>query len=314
MQPVIDRERMKQQQDQFVQNLALQKQTQARAQALMPFMIQKYQDAHRSAASEADMKDMYRNLIRQALSGNDANNTPMPTPGMSPTGQGGQPNAQQGMPVPNMGGVPNSTSGLPQAGAIPVMPPQPQNVAPTTDFGAEQVLREGNPNLVKLDRVAGLVPGIPKPVTRFSNGMIYTTYPSGRMTAQAVNLPGAKTTGEKNVDAKEASKIREQAAALINSGNLVQQGYDLLDTNPDLTGIGSGLVEKFNLSNNPDLGKFTTVTGKLQAELGKYASQRGGIQAVKWAQSVKPSSWKPEDYNYGMFEGIQKTCKMIMIR
>jgi len=70
-----------------------------------------------------------------------------------------------------------------------------------------------------------------------------------------------------------------------------------------------GLAEKFNLSNNPELGKFTSVTGKLQAELGKYASQRGGIQAVKWAQSVKPSSWKPEDYNYGMFEGIEKNLK-----
>ncbi len=129
------------------------------------------------------------------------------------------------------------------------------------------------------------------------------------MTVQQVSGQAGQTPGERNVSAKEASKIRDQATALANSANLVNQGYELLDANPDLTGIGSGLVEKFNLSSNPELGKFTTVTGKLQAELGKYAASRGGIQAVKWAGSVKPSSWKPEDYNYGMFEGIQNNLQ-----
>jgi len=236
--------------------------------------------------------------------------------------------------------IPSSPAGAPSniAGAVPSptapqMPSQTQGMPSTPDnmnFGQEYEIRSGNPNLSRLDKVAGLVPGIPKPEVHYTpSGMVITRYPSGRVTAQNMsNVPGMKTVAQETPDerkqreidtrvqsaqgvagAKEASKIRDQATALANSANLVQQGYNLLDENPDLTGIGSGIASKFNLSNNPNLGKFTTVAGKLQAELGKYASQRGGIQAVNWASSVKPSQWKPEDYNYGMFEGIQQNLQ-----
>ena len=105
---------------------------------------------------------------------------------------------------------------------------------------------------------------------------------------------------------------------MVNSANLVQQGYDLLDNNDNLTGPGNVMSaipipfsggSKINLSNNPELGKFNTVTGKLQAELGKYAASRGGVQAVKWAASVKPSAFNPEEYNYGMFDATQESLK-----
>lgn len=317
MQPAIERERMQQQQQQFLQNLALQKQAQGRAQQLLPFMIQQYKDTHRTAQSEADFKDLYRNLIRGAVSPDNgaqpAPTTPLmqPQAGMQPQG------AMPSNPAPNMGATPNIAPPVPGApsmtpnmgAAPPAMPAVPANVMPQMTNSQEQELRAGNPRLSKLDAIAGLVPGIPKPVQHISNGMIFTTYPSGRMTVQQVQGQAGQTPGERNVSAKEASKIRDQATALVNSANLVNQGYELLDNNADLTGIGSGLASKFNLSNNPELGKFTSVTGKLQAELGKYAASRGGIQAVNWAGSVKPSAWKPENYNYGMFEGIENNLK-----
>lgn len=339
MQPVIERERLKQQQEQFVQNLALQKQAQGRAQALMPYMIQQYQDTHRTAASEADMKDIYRNLLKDALSGGAGggqpgspmggavSGQPPMVPGMPPQaggmpGQapGQEPNAQQGgMPPqmpPQIGAAPNAAPGLPAPDmATPPVPPVNADMAIA---GQEHELRAGNPRLTKLDSVAGLVPGIPKPVQHINNGMVFTTYPSGRMTVQKVTGSAGQTPGERNVSAKEASTLRGQATALANSANLVQQGYGLLDENPDLTGPGNITSaipipfsggSKINLSNNPELGKFNTVTGKLQAELGKYAASRGGIQAVKWAGSVKPSAFNPQDYNYGMFEGIQKNLE-----
>lgn len=341
IQPVIERERLKQQQDQFVQNYALQKAAQGRANALMPYMIQQYQDTHRTAASEADMKDIYRNLLKDALAGNGG----APSGGMPPQMGGGQPPAApggMGIPMPGaqppqaggvpqgggmppqaggmppqMGGMPNAPQGLldqgqgqapnmPQAPAIPAMNQMPNQ---GMSGAQEHELRPGNPRFAKLDAVAGLVPGIPKPVQHINNGMVFTTYPSGRMTVQQVTGSAGQTPGERNVSAKEASKIRDQATALVNSANLVQQGYDVMDEHPDLTGIGTGLANKFNLSNQKGLGKFINVTGKLQAELGKYASSRGGIQAVKWAQSVKPSEWKPEDYNYDMFDAIGTNLK-----
>ncbi len=306
MQPVVQREQLAQQQNQFIQNLALQKQAQNRAQALLPYMIQQYQDAHKTAQSEADFKNIYRNVIKDAFNPNVQTATsPQLTAQTAQAPVSGNP-VNIAPPVPGAGGetpIPGVTPTVanPIATTAGVMP---QGASPQ-----EQELRAGNPRLTKLDAIAGLVPGIPKPDQKVSNGMIITTYPSGRVTVQQISGSAGQTPGERNVTAKEASKLRDQATALVNSANLVQQGYDLLDNNEDLTGIGSGLSSKFNLSDDPALGQFTAVTGKLQAELGKYAASRGGIQAVNWASSVKPSSWKPEDYNYGMFEGIQKNLK-----
>lgn len=302
IQPVIERERLKQAQDQFVQNLALQKQGQARQNALLPYMIQQYQDTHRTAASDAQFKEMYRKIIENAGSANNAPQGPPQVGGPPPSSGVGGMSLIGGGDTNPIQTLPAQGSDQPAMGA-PVSQPSSNQLMSSQ----EQELRSGNPRLSQLDRIAGLVPGVPKPVTHFSNGMLFTSYPSGRMTVQKVQ--GVQTPGQLNVNAKEGSKIRDQATALINSANLVQQGYDLLDTNDDLTGIGSGAAQMLNLSNNPELGKFTTVTGKLQAELGKYAASRGGIQAVKWAGSVKPSSWKPEDYNYGMFEGIQRNLQ-----
>jgi len=116
-----------------------------------------------------------------------------------------------------------------------------------------------------------------------------------------------RTTVSENVEGnKEGNKIKNQIRSLINLSNLTNDATSILNENPNLTGIGSGLSTKFNLSNNPALGKFSTITGKMQAEIGRYASQRGGIQSVKWAEKIKPSEWKSENYNYGMLDESQQ--------
>ncbi len=325
MQPVIERERMKQQQAQFAQDYILKKQAQDKANALMPYMIQQYQDVHKTAVNEQQLKAIYNGIMQNAMKqaamrqggGAGAPPVPAPLPGMTPQTGGEQPNASSGGISPQPGAMPNAAPGLPAGGQEPVAPPMAQGMPNQNMQGSQEYeLRAGRPELSQLDAVAGLLPMVPKPVQHFSNGMIFTTYPSGRMTAQKVQ--GAQLPGERTVSAKEASKIRDQATALVNSANLVQQGYDLLDNNDNLTGPGNVMSaipipfsggSKINLSNNPELGKFNTVTGKLQAELGKYAASRGGVQAVKWAASVKPSAFNPEDYNYGMFDATQESLK-----
>lgn len=346
MQPVIERERMKQQQAQFVQDYALKKQAESRANALMPYMVQQYQDTHKTALNEQQMKQLYLGIMQNAMKNGGgapsqtgipgtapsmgAGDQPAPSPtGMAPASDDGstpQPGVApsqaggitpQGNAPAQIGGQPNITGVLPVGGQSPAPAPigQPTNVPPMSG-AQEQELRPGNPQLAQLDKVAGLIPGIPKPVQHITNGAVYTTYPSGRMTVQKIE--GAQLPGEKTVSAKEASKIRDSATALINSANLVQQGYDLMDKNPGLTGPGNVVSaipipfsggSKLNLSSKPELGEFTTVAGKLQAELGRYASQRGGVQAVKWAASVKPSAFNSEGYNYGMFNGLQNSIQ-----
>ncbi len=243
IQPVIERERLKQQQQQFVQNYALQKQAQSRASALMPYMIQQYQDTHRTAASEADMKDIYRNLLKSALA--DGGTGGAPTGGISPQrSSGGQPPAASGalgvplpgsqppqadgvpqggvMPPqvgqipPQAGGAPNALQGLPDQGQASGMSQEPVISAMTQmpnqsmSGGQEHELRAGNPRLAKLDKVAGLVPGIPKPVQHFSDDMLITSYPSGRITAQQI-AGGNSTLRGPARDASDLEKLKNQA-------------------------------------------------------------------------------------------------------
>lgn len=293
--------------------------------ALLPLIIQHYQDQHKTAADKEQMQSLHNSLINGALRDDNrpltSSNPRAPSKTISPF-VGNQLNMT---PISQgQGNISPDISNIAYTGSSSIQPqvPAPMDNAMVSGQGLagneEHELRPGNPSLAKLDRVGGLVPGIPKPETHMANGMVFTTYPSGRMTVQQIPGGGGQTPGEKNISAKEASKIRDQATALVNSANLVNQGYGILDNNPDLTGPGNIMSaipipfsggSKINLSNNAELGKFNTVTGKLQAELGRYVASRGGVQAVKWAASVKPSAFNPEDYNYGMFEGIQQNLQ-----
>ena len=81
MQPVIERERMKQQQAQFAQDYILKKQAESRANALMPYMIQQYQDTHKTSANAAQMKELYLGLMQDALHQGGGGGSPPATMG-----------------------------------------------------------------------------------------------------------------------------------------------------------------------------------------------------------------------------------------
>jgi hypothetical protein len=275
---------MKQQQEQFVQNLALQKQEEARiaasqkqaadrANTLLPYMIQQYQDTHKTAASEAQIKDMYRNIIQGALSDNGA-----------PQGQGGT----SPMP-PQMGGV-----------TPPVAATQSQTVAPTTSMDGERELRPGNPRLAKLDSVAGIVPGIPKPVTHSEEGMIYTTYPSGRMTVQ--KIPGTQTPAEKEQsksDIKKSQQLEDTADSLMDYAYNNEKISDILERNKNATGNIPALRNFLNLAGE-DAGEFNNLAIPMQGKLAKDLSNRGGAVVAKLAAGGKYNLAKDHAYNTGI--------------
>lgn len=314
MQPTVQREQLQQQQNQFMQDLALKKQEQDRAQALLPFMIQQYKDQHTTATDTSKKNELYLNLINNALNPTPSNGTTpnitTQTPINNTMGDATQASTVNlvSSPIPAQMGAPTDSTGN-------LAPSQTAAIAPQNTGSSEHELRAGNPRLLQLDQLGGFVPGIPKPTQKITNGMIFTTYPSGRVTAQKVD--GMQSPGAMTVTAKEASKIRDSATSLINTSNLVQQAYDLLDNNPDLTGPGNNFRfihvpftgMDFNLSNNKELGEFNEVTRKMQVEMAKYAASKGGIQAIKWVGGSKPSVTNPQEYNYGMLDGIQKNIE-----
>lgn len=339
MQPVIERERMKQQQAQFAQDYILKKQAESRANALMPYMIQQYQDTHKTAANAAQMKSIYLGLMQDALKGGGdagASPVPAPLPGMASQAGGGQPNAApSGMPPqaggmpqlgvmppelggtapevgnflntggqlpegsdnsqpvaphpdlmlpqgvgtpsqpipapPQMGGMPSPVQGLPVGGQAPVAPSVPQ-VMPNQNMidTQEHVLRPGNPRLSKMDAVAGLVPGIPKPVQHFSDGMLITSYPSGRITAQQI-AGGNSTLRGPARDASDLEKLKNQAGENSEVYQNAKSAYDAtLEAKKDLrdlrartkAGIKPGEKEFFDTASGQPLGKEVPFTDK----------------------------------------------------
>ncbi len=375
MAPILERERLKQQQQQFAQNYILHKQAQDRANQLMPYMIQQYQDTHKTAASEAQMKDLYHNLVKEALNspggssppgaqgmpgqgagnpnsgmsfdaqgnnivaspqeidqianrgaGNAPQNSPLPQIGAAPPQMGGMPPQ-----MPQMGGAPNgmpnaAPNAMPNGNQPPMAPPPPMPANQGMAQPGEHELRPGNPRLAKLDSVAGLVPGIPKPTTHFQNGMVFTTYPSGRMTVQ--KMQGMNTVSQETPEARQKREVetkiaatqgvedRKAASKLQTSGrelqslvNRAQKVEKLLNDNPDLTGFVKGGLASLNLSESKKLAEFDQTTRKLQADMGRYGSQRGGAQALKWAEKSKPGTYKTVDYNKGMIKSILDDAK-----
>lgn len=314
MQPVLARERMRQQQNQFsqnfgerknefMQNYGLQQGAQQRANALLPYLVQQYKDTHKTAQSEVEFKEMYRNLLRNALNTEQSGGSTLPLPTPMPGGE-----APAATDQPNAMSV---NSGLPL---------QVNNEA------GEQELHPGNPRLTQLDRIAGLVPGIPKPVTHINNGMLLTQYPSGRITAQ--KIPGIKPISQETPearqkretqtridaatgieDAKQASKLQTSGRDLLNLVTRAQKIKKLLDENSDLTGLRQGGLAALNLSQSKKLAEFDQTTRKLQADMARYGSQRGGAQALKWAERSKPGTFKSVDYNQGMIKSILDDSK-----
>lgn len=111
-------------------------------------------------------------------------------------------------------------------------------------------------------------------------------------------------TVEKKENVKEGSK-------LVTAGRSLQGVYEkatklkrLLEDNPGITGLRPGMMSKLNLSQSKALAEFDQTARRLQADMARYGSQRGGAQALKWAERAKPSNFRSEKYNLGMIDSI----------
>jgi len=103
---------------------------------------------------------------------------------------------------------------------------------------------------------------------------------------------------------KQASKIEEGAVPLVKTANLALQAKRILQKNPGLTGMHNWLGTKSKLNANKDLYDLKQIFGKLQANLGLYASSRGGIQVLNWAKDVKPDIFNRNEANEAMLDSI----------
>lgn len=108
----------------------------------------------------------------------------------------------------------------------------------------------------------------------------------------------------KKEGAKEGIKIKTSARNLKEMTDRALKLRKLIKENPGLTGWLPGLKASMNISRNPKLGEFQQTATKLQADMGRYGSTRGGAQALKWAERAKPSNYKDTGFNLGMINSI----------
>ena len=102
------------------------------------------------------------------------------------------------------------------------------------------------------------------------------------------------------LDVKRAQQLRETAKDLELAGLDINGIHDIL-TGPDSlgTGITKTLLGKLGLGSQK-LGEFNERALRLQAQMTKALSSRGGVGAANIVASGKPSSWKSTSENLGL--------------
>jgi hypothetical protein len=265
-----------------------------RAQQLLPFQIQKSQFDMRK--TESDLKKaQYEQSILQDLMSGGMNN---PNSENSAIGGGG------GIADASLIDE-NNVAQEPQMQQIPQTPEQP--TIENLQMGQRMTLRPAqDPGKAKWDRMAGMQIGgikIPDIQTRVDNGIEYKTYPSGMTIASKIG-PSDIEKEEMKVNSKASTDIRKSAREIKSMHDRALKLRKMIEENPNLTNIFQGAKAYTNISNDPKLAEFIQTSRKLQADMARYGSSRGGAVALKWAERAKPSEFRNGKFNLGMINSI----------
>lgn len=118
-------------------------------------------------------------------------------------------------------------------------------------------------------------------------------------------------SGYKNLSAQErtqAMKLLQQGQAAISLINKTNEMEKQLVGHPNLTGKRAWLRNKLG-NGGEELGKFTTNAGDIQAGVARLGSQRGGAQALQWAEKIKANDWKDVPTNLGHTRGLRNSTQ-----
>jgi len=147
--------------------------------------------------------------------------------------------------------------------------------------------------------------------TQVVEGQLITPFGNYKV-GESPTEKGARETSQKQTQEQGASEIKQQKEltdtyhTLRDTYGLYKDLQDLLKKNPSLTGLGPESMRRLRLSKDPDLAAFQEKAGRLQAALGRLASQRGGAAVINWASSVKPHPGNTGKYNLGLINSAMK--------
>lgn len=220
-------------------------------------------------------------------------------------------------PVNNQAPMMNAGQGA-MPSPVPASAPNPTPQMNGT--GQEIVLRQGNPAIAFMDTLGAFNPKFPKPQTHIgANGVVYTTYPSGKMTMMQP-APGMKTVAQETPEERQKREVntaeqKEEAKANVKEKgeadkyfkNLAEYAGNneavahIMERNPGVSGIFSA-GKKFFKMGDKDLAAFNRLAVPMVGQLAHEISQRGGAVAARLAGGGKFDSTQPVNYNQGILE------------
>ncbi len=114
---------------------------------------------------------------------------------------------------------------------------------------------------------------------------------------------------QNKLDINRAQELRESAKDLSLAGLDINGIHDIL-TGPDSlhTGITRSLTGKLGFGSEK-LGELNERALRLQAQMARALSQRGGVGAANIVASGKPSSWKSTSENLGITKAYAERIK-----
>jgi hypothetical protein len=287
MQPVLERERQKQQAEQFAQELALKKQAAARAGALDPMrkMILEQQLLKLKHSNDPMYEMNQYKALEDWVKGQSS------SAGVQQEGQQGAPQ----MPIQEMGEgmgmfTPEGLQGAQQ---------QVQNTAPANNA------RNGGIDL-ELLKAHPMLRGFAKKHLGFDPLATVPETPEQKHAGainQAISIDEAKATR------KKLDEIEKTAQALLPYLGKVNTIADILKRKPDLAGRTTQLADLLGMTKDEDVGTFLSAAQALQAHMAKEMSSRGGYGVSKLVEQAKPNLGKSTAYNAGVIKDLKQSMK-----
>jgi len=275
IQPVLERERQKQLDEHFKQEMELRKQAAARAGSMDPLRRMILEQQLQSLKNKNDPMyevNQMKNLMG-ALTG----------------GQGGGQMPQEQMPTQEMGEGMGmfSPEGLGEAQQQAPEPAAEQGTG--MDFNA---LRN-NP----------LVRGLFKHKYGIDLGAETPTEKEQHAVSRATSVAEAKS------NIKKLDEIEKTAQALLPYLGKVNTIGDILERKPELAGRTTQLADFLGMTKDEDVGKFLSAAQALQAHMAKEMSSRGGYGVSKLVEQAKPNLGKSTAYNKGVIQELRQGMK-----
>lgn len=108
-------------------------------------------------------------------------------------------------------------------------------------------------------------------------------------------------------DLKKQQELEEQAKHFSSTYNDVE-GIDQYLQTGEGTGFFPSIMNSIN-AGGEGLGGFNEKATRLQADLARLISSRGGSEAAKIAAKGKPSSWSSTEYNKGITKSYKERLR-----